>query len=129
MANTKCIAPPHSIVLVSELGRGEVPRSLGHSLVAATSSCIAVGCRSEVDGPTEFTLGSIKEVGIVSPPAFSGVLQTPHRVVVVQTIFNEPILEMLVPSEQTGVSIWLNDPSEPDKIIVGLDVLEEETVK
>lgn len=36
---------------------------------------------------------------------------------------------MLVPSEQTGVSIWLNDPSEPDKIIVGLDVLEEETVK
>jgi hypothetical protein len=115
------VVPPHSLILISELGRGEVPDSMNGSLIAATASCIAVGCRSEVEGETEITLGSISEVGLSTPASFSGILATPRKSVALQTIFNESIIEFAVPSEQTLVSIWVNDANEPDEIIVGLD--------
>ena len=62
MITKKHVAPAHSVVLLSELGRGEVPGFLDHSLVAATESCIAIGCKSEIDGTTEMILGPIAEV-------------------------------------------------------------------
>lgn len=116
------ISPPHSLIIISEPGRGEIPPSLGGSIIAATASCIAVGCRSEIDGDTELTLGPLNEVGTSTHLAFSGALSTPRKSIAIQTVFNEAILEMAVSSEETRLSIWVNDLSEPDKIVVGVEV-------
>ncbi len=124
MRITKEVAPPHSVILISEPGKGDVPPSLSGSLIAATDSCIAVGCRAEVDGPTEFVLGAIEDVDNGEPPTFSGALETPHGIVSLQNVYNESIAEMAVASTQTAVSIWLNDPNGPDKVVVGLDASE-----
>ncbi len=120
MVVKRCIAPPYSVILVSELGKGAVPSSMDGSVIAATASCIAIGCRSEVEGVTEMTVGSISEIGLTTPPAFSGVLATPGKIVALQTVFNEPIMEMAVQSDRTPIKIWVNDSHEPDKIFVGL---------
>ncbi|MGH7649894.1 MAG: hypothetical protein ACREND_17415 [Gemmatimonadaceae bacterium] len=85
----------------------------------ATASCITVGCLSDADGPTHFTLGPIADVDPGREPVFVGTLQTPTRRRAVQTVPGEPILEEAVPGRLTNVRLWVNDLSEPDHIIVG----------
>ena len=72
------------------------------------------------DGETEVTLGTSDEVDPGDLPAFDAMLETPNRAVVVWTVEDETVLEAPVPTKQTRVRIWVNHPTEPDKIIVGL---------
>ena len=57
MATSTRVKPPNSLVLVEDSSGGELPTSMNQSLIAATASCVAVGCRSEDDGETEIVLG------------------------------------------------------------------------
>ncbi len=120
MATSAKVAPPNSVVLVTDPSNGEIPRTLGGSLIAATSSCVAIGCRSEVDGETEFTLGTTREVDPGNRPAFEGELKTPSRKIAVRSVLGQTILEAPVQQEQTTIRVWLNDPKEPDRVIVGI---------
>lgn len=121
MATSARIAPPNSLVLVADPSGGEIPETMAGSLIASTSSCIAVGCRSDVDGETEFTLGSTREVDPGNRPAFEGKLNTPNRKIAVRSVLGQTILEATVPQQQTTVRVWVNDPKEPDKVIVGIE--------
>jgi hypothetical protein len=48
--------PPNAVVLVADASGGEIPEAMNGSLVAATPSAIAIGTRSEIDGPTSIVL-------------------------------------------------------------------------
>jgi hypothetical protein len=74
----------------------------------------------EQDGPTEFVLGQAYEVDPGSRPAFDGQLETPNRAVVVSTVERDSLLGDGVPTKRTRVRVWVNHPTEPDKVIVGL---------
>ena len=120
MAKSTKVAPPHSLILIVDPSGGEIPPTMLGSLIASTDSCIAVACRSEVDGDTEFTLG---ETGYVSPagePAFQGGLKTPNRKVTLRTVTGQTILETPVLQQETMVRVWTNDSSEPDQVVVGI---------
>lgn len=114
-------APPNSVVLLSEPGWGEVPKSMQNGVIAATPTCIAIGCRSSADGATEFVLGSLEDLSLPAPPAYTGTLLTPRSRIALQTVYNEVILEMRVPAKLTPVVIWVNDPIEPDSITISVD--------
>jgi len=120
MATSVKIAPPNSVVLVADPSDGEIPDTMGGSLIAATNSCVAVGCRSEADGETEFTLGRTDEVDPGSRPAFEGNLKTPNRKIAVRSVLSKTILEAPVPQQHTTIRVWVNDPKEPDNVIVGI---------
>ena len=75
----------------------------------------------EQDGETEIVLGLMHEINPGSRPAFDGMLETPSRAVVVSTVEEEVLLEAIVSSTRTRVRIWVNHPTEPDKVLVGLD--------
>jgi hypothetical protein len=120
MTTSMRIAPPNSVVLIEDSNGGEIPASMNQSLIAATNSCIAVGCKAENDGKTEITLGPCDEVDTGERPAFEGSLQTPNRRVAVRTVHGVTLLEMLVPAAETTLRVWVNDPSEPDRIAVGI---------
>ncbi len=125
MPITKKVAPPYSVVFISDTGKTEVPKMESGSVIEATDSCIAVRCLAEIDGPTEFVFGSIGQVDTGKPPAYSGILKTPNGTVSLHDAYDESIAEMAVASTHTAVSIWVNDPkSEPDKVVVGLDASE-----
>ena len=119
MSESAKIAPPYSLVLVGDPSGREIPNIVAGSVIASTSSCIAVGCLSEVDGETEFTLGATPDVNPGIDPAFEGKLKTPNRMIAVRSVLHETILEATVPEEQTTVRVWVNDPTEPDKVIIG----------
>ncbi len=73
-----------------------------------------------LDGETEVTLGSADDVDPGQSPAFDATLDTPNRAVVVWTVENETVLSAPVPDTETRVRIWVNHPTEPDRIIIGL---------
>ena len=114
------VAPPNSVLLIEDSSGGEVPVSMSRSLVAATASCIAIGCRPEDDGETEISLGRSQEMGGGEQLVFEGSLRTPSRRLAVRTVYGATLLDMTVQAAETTVRIWANDPSEPDRIGIGI---------
>lgn len=120
MSSTTRLAPPNSVVFVSDANGGEVPSSMGGAVVAASGSCVAVGCRSEDDGETEFTLGTLAELDRSEQPAYVGILKTPSRRVAVRSILGRCLLDTAVSGELTRLTIWVNDPREPDEVVIAV---------
>lgn len=115
------LAPPYSLVLIADEPRdGQIPIFSGEQTVVSTTSCISVACRAEVDGDTDFTLGLVDEVNPGRDAAFAGILETPNRKIAIRTVENEIVLEVGVEQRKTNVWVWVNHPSEPDDVIVGI---------
>ncbi len=121
MAVKANLAPPSSVVLISDTSGGEIPKSMNDSLISATNSCVAVGCLSEDDGVTEFTLGTLSEFDRKDKPAFEGILKTPNYKVAIRSVLGQQLLELPVRQELTRLKIWVNDASEPNNVIVAVD--------
>jgi hypothetical protein len=124
MTQTIKIAPPNSLVFISDVdgGIGPDPDAIARSAkVIATDSCVAVCCLAEMDGETEITLGPIDEVSLNETPAFDGRLETPTHNVVVSTSERTRLLQTTVTSDNAHLKIWTNRSREPDKIIIGVE--------
>ena len=113
-------APPNSVVIVSDRGGGEVPKSMNGEAISATSSCVAVGCMAADDGGTEFTLGRLSELDRPKKPAYEGTLNTPSRQLVIRSVLGVELLGLTVEGDVTRVKIWANDISEPDRIVIAV---------
>lgn len=114
------VVPPNSLILVEDSNGGDIPTSMNRSLVAATNSCIAVGCRTEVDGETEINFEHCSNIDTGDQLEFEGLLQTPSRKIVVRTTHGVTLLEMPVAATETKLRIWANDPNEPDRLTIGI---------
>jgi hypothetical protein len=121
MAVSTKIAPPNSIVLLSDFSDKIIPKSMNGSVIAATDSCIAVGCLSEFDGETTFTLALASEIDRSDPPSYEGMLRTPNHRVTMHSVFGQKLLEMPTQQEMTKLKIWINDPNEPDEVFFGIE--------
>ena len=119
-ALTTKTAPPNSIVLVSDVASIDVPASMGGSVISATNACVAVGCLSEDDGETELTLAPLSAVDRSDTPIYQGVLATPTRRVAIRSVLGQRLLELPVTQDRTSIKVWVNDPTEPDKVVVGV---------
>src|SRR5262245_53419733 len=93
MPTSRSIAVPNALILISDLDGGVPPDVMGRSLIASTSSCIAVGCMSDSNGKTEVIIGAAQEVDPRDSPAFVGELETRNRAIVVRTVLREPIVQ------------------------------------
>lgn len=121
MPQTIKVAPPNSLIFVSDAEGGSVPnpdRIAREANITATTSCIVVCCLAEMDGDTDITLGLAGEVDPGKKPDFDAPLETPTRTVVVSTAELATLLKANVPNLRTRIRIWTNRPREPDKVIV-----------
>jgi hypothetical protein len=121
MSKSKKIRPVNSLVFVSDSAGGEVPAWIRDVQILSTPSCICVGCYPKQDGPTEIMLGNARELDAGGPAAFDGELETPSRRVVISSVEGITILDSTVPKPRTHVTIWVNHPRWPDRVIIGLD--------
>ena len=115
------ILPQYSFILVSDGGKPNVPAGLGGKLVAATDSCIVVGCRSVDDGPTRIVLARTGSYVATGVPVFSGPLRTVSKTVVVSIFPYSPVASDPVEDAETTVHIFANDRAEPDVVEVLFD--------
>jgi hypothetical protein len=93
MATSTRIAPPNSLLIISDPARGETPEMKRGPRIWVTPSCIAIGCLAFMDGETEVTLGKSADVDPGGAPAFDGWLDTANRAVVVSTIEGKIVFE------------------------------------
>ena len=114
------IAPPNSLLFISDPSGGVSPNFVEGRLILSTSSCISIGCRIFADGETLVSLGPATELDPGEPPAFDGMLATPNRAVVVSTVERHTVLQTSVPDTRTRVRIWVDEPVEPEKVMVGV---------
>jgi hypothetical protein len=114
------VSVPYSDLLITDGNGGRVPDKIA-GLFASTESCIAVGCKPEADGETEVNVGDRSEIPNTNQPSFEGVMATPNKSLTVSTVEGTLIIERSVANATTTVSIWLNHPTEPDRIVIALD--------
>jgi hypothetical protein len=120
MSDTVKVALPNALILISDAAGGDPPDNMRGALVAATPSCIAAGGMSDANGKTEVTLGRADELPLHHGAAFDGQLETPSHAIAVWTVARQTILRAPVDHARTRVRIWVNHPSEPDKVMIGL---------
>jgi hypothetical protein len=121
MSQSIKIAPPNSLLFVSDPNGGSTPAITGNDMIWATTSCVAIGCLAFMDGETDVTLGRGTEVDPGMTPVFDGILDTPSRAVVVGTSERKNVLRSTTESTNTRIRIWTNRRIEPARVIVGLE--------
>ena len=112
-------SPPNALILIMDSAGGVPPELMKGKLVAATESCVAVGCKHEDHGETQIVLGRIDEIGSGDEFLFSGTLETPSLKLVVRSVMGADLAELPVFSTRSTVRIWVNDATEPDRIVIG----------
>jgi hypothetical protein len=119
MIRTTRVAPPNSLVLVTDRAGGDPPTHMDNPAIASSHNCVAIGCLSESDGETTIMLGSVDEL-IQGLAQFEGALPTPSGGVIVSTVFGDKLVELDVTSEVTWITVWTNDPHEPSEVRIGV---------
>lgn len=54
-------------------------------------------------------------------PLFDGRLDTPSRVIGLEIVPRQKVLEVRVPNVSIRVRVWTSGDRDPDKVIIGLD--------
>lgn len=119
MSQSTKVAPPNSLLVISDRNGGKPPYPVWGAQILSTPSCVTVACYPSQDGETEVTLGAAHIVDPHTHPVFDAMLETPGRAVIVSTVERETILKEQVQATFTRVRIWVNDPKFPDKVIIG----------
>ena len=120
MAQCRRLAPVNSLIFIAGGHRVRPPDGLELQTIAADAHCISVACLMWQDGETLVGLGDALDLQRPEVPAFDGMLETPDQTVLVSTVEREVILEQKVPDTRTRVRLWINSPSEPDEVVIGL---------
>jgi hypothetical protein len=123
MTETVRVAPVNSqVVIVDPKNRKvEVPEYQESVPFVATSSCILFYCYPEVDGETEISLGRASDLDPGIAPVFDGHLLTPSRILAIETVYGDTILQIPTFSAQTKFRIWSDEIKWPTKIWVGIE--------
>ena len=119
MISSVKIAPPNSLLFISDPNGGVAPFPVKGAQVLATNSCVSIACYPSIDGETAVTLGPSQDVNPGSSPVFDGNLETPNRSIVVSTVEREVVLKEDVPEMTTRVRAWVNKPLMPDQVVIG----------
>lgn len=99
----------------------ELPPGSGGPVLAG-SEAIFIGARVDADAETSvrLTQGTGSRPGQLVE-AYSGVLETPERVVRLVNVTGDVLADLPVPAERTHVVIYLSDLEEPDQVVVAVD--------
>lgn len=112
------LSPRNSIVFIMDPDAGRLPESLT-GVVTSTESCLAIGTLCEIDCATTV---SISDDPAAVPSghslAFKGTIETPNLRLCGCLAPRGTFWEVGTRSTTTAVEVWLNDPSEPDSIII-----------
>jgi hypothetical protein len=119
------IRPLNSIVFLFDKNTKNtiVPEYSKNNIINFTNNCISIGTINEVDGKTNIKIIAKSEIinYINLNWGFSETIQTPTKKISLIQSDGSEFAAVLTKSENTSVSIGVNDLSEPDLIIIAID--------
>lgn len=111
----------NSLLYIRDPAINELPEIWDLLRIWATPSCVAVSCLPDSEGETEIVIGDSEDVALGAPPLFQGQIRTPSRTFIVETVDEEILLQVIVPSVETAIRIWTNGHPATDRVVIGLD--------
>jgi len=112
-------SPPHSVILIMDVSGGLIPESMNRQLISATSSCVAIGTRLDIDGLTNIILSDERPSGQNNlNHVCTKEIVVPSGELAIFTVFNELLLSLKTDQDRCKFGIWCNDNVEPDIIVV-----------
>ena len=111
------VRPPHSLILVGD-PHGRVPERIDGNLTRATSTCVAIGTLSDLDGETTVRVtDSLRSTAEGAQQlAFEGDVELASNVLRIGNVLGEVYLDWPVSADSVSLQVWVNHPSEPDEI-------------
>jgi hypothetical protein len=119
------VRPPNAVVLVEGSEKSDVPEAMAGRIVAATSNCLAIGPRSEIEGVTTIRVTDEPVLDQSLAEAFAGYLTVDGGRVVVGRVTGEVYATMPAPDGRTSRRVLVNDLDEPDLVLVAIDGRED----
>jgi hypothetical protein len=111
---------PNAIFFIAGTEARDIPHIERGSVIWSADACIAVGCTPDVDGETTISIGPFEQISLTDEPAFDGELETASKIVNVEIVPGKRILQEQVAGVKTRIRIWINHPTEPDNVTIGL---------
>jgi hypothetical protein len=98
-----------------------VPPYVENELVAASDTCMSMAVQPEVDGDVEvsMTIGGATPGGLLR--AATGRIRTSHGTLAIIASAYDPLIECVVPAGRISLSIWVDDPKFPTKVLVKIE--------
>ena len=114
------VAASNALLLIGDSMDMAIPSSIV-GLVASTPSCVAVGTLEETDGPTRVRVvngGDAEEQHMPPREVLDMELETPSGRIAVSSVLGETYVEHMVDRPSIRIRLRVNDPSEPDDIVI-----------
>lgn len=119
MNTSLSINAPYSILLIMDFEFGEIPDNFFGQPIAIAKSCIAVGTMSADDGETTVLLtDDAAAIGNSLIPLYSGILETPSKVVSLANAHNEQLATMNVGAKNVHIQVLANAARAGSEIVV-----------
>ena len=115
------VSPVNSLLFMTDANGGTPPEPVWGAKIQSTPSCISFACFPEQDGPTEIAIGQNGDLEPEKLLVFDGELDTPSRVIILETAVHERVLAVDVAHRKTKVRIWYSHPKWPEKIVIGVE--------
>jgi hypothetical protein len=112
---------PNSLVYIRDPTLVDLPEITAQGASWHTSSCVAVSCLPDCDGPTTIVIGPSEEVGLDRRLVFDGHLPSPSRALIVETVVAQELLRVDAPGRTTRLRVWTNGHEGTDSVIIGLN--------
>ena len=118
----KTLPIPNAIIFIYDRDNQNViiPEYSPESLIAQNAGCVSVATQADVDGEVTLNLkDNFSDNELVGHQKIhSGYLETPHKKIGISTSENEAVLECLITTNRTLITIWVDDTKYPSSILV-----------
>ncbi|NSX38933.1 hypothetical protein HTS88_21395 [Pseudarthrobacter oxydans] len=115
--------------LMSEDGKQiEVPDVDGVANFWTSQNAWGIAVLHDADGTVQVSIGDSPPDGPALALLHEGVLHSSRQLIEVQTVYIEPIARFRTRSTDAGISIWGDDPGQPERIHIQCQDIEGEVV-
>ena len=115
--------PAHSLILIMDSKSKNVPLTLGGGLFGQTDTCIAVGCRSEVDGETNISTGLPECLTGFRSKQF--IISTESNKIITCDIYGAVYLYIECDTARSEIAVYYDDLFEPKNIYINATPVRE----
>ncbi|MBK5960688.1 hypothetical protein CCR97_21140 [Rhodoplanes elegans] len=121
MATIKNLEVMNGLLFLRDPGIDNIPEMGEYGSCWSNPDCVVFSCQFDCFGPTKVSLGPSNELRRAPVLIFDGVLNTPSRTVIVETVMSEPALTCSVEKATTRVRIWTLGNPDSEIVDIGLD--------
>ncbi|MBS4084113.1 MAG: hypothetical protein KGZ73_11225 [Rhizobiales bacterium] len=116
----KVLPVQNSCILVRDILNDEPLFIERDSAVAIGQYGLNISCLPDSEGDTSVVAGSVTEIKPDVSLVFDGVIKTPSKKLLVETILRTPIFEIDVDSALTKLSVWTDGHPGTGRIVIGI---------